>query len=354
MSQAGIINVIDNNPDIATTFNGNTGTAIPVFNTLTVITVDSTPKFVGSGSTLTLDFSLFNLLLGSDGSSITTGLFNTGYGFQALKSLTNGLSNTAIGYNSQQFLTSGSSNTSVGLTSLRSNVDSGGNVAIGNVALEDLTTGSGNNTAIGNQALFSLGSGSNNTALGINSGISYTTTESGNILVRNAGVLGESNTIRIGTQGVALNQQNRNFQAGITGVTVAASAPVAVDTNGQLSTLGFGTAGQILKSTGAASSPAWSSQFSAYTATAISYQVLITDNTIGVTSTAAARTITMPNAGMITGQIWTVKDESGGALTNNITINGNGANIDDAATFVLNNNYGAVNIYWNGTAFFIT
>jgi len=92
----------------------------------------------------------------------------------------------------------------------------------------------------------------------------------------------------------------------------------------------------------------------AYTATAISYQVLITDNTIGVTSTAAARTITMPNSGMTDGQIWTIKDESGAAATNNITISGNGANIDGAATFVINNNFGAVNIYWNGSAFFIT
>lgn len=91
-----------------------------------------------------------------------------------------------------------------------------------------------------------------------------------------------------------------------------------------------------------------------YTATAISYQVLITDATIGVTSTAAARTITMPLSGMTAGQIWTVKDESGLASVNNITIAGNAANIDGAAFFTINNNYGAVNIYWNGTAFFIT
>jgi len=91
-----------------------------------------------------------------------------------------------------------------------------------------------------------------------------------------------------------------------------------------------------------------------YTATAIDYQVLITDATIGVTSTAAPRTITMPLAGMTAGQSWTIKDESGGAQTNNnITVNGNGLNIDGAATTVININYGSVTRYYSGTAFFI-
>jgi hypothetical protein len=90
-----------------------------------------------------------------------------------------------------------------------------------------------------------------------------------------------------------------------------------------------------------------------YTQTATSYQVLNTDAIIGVSSTAAPRTITMPNTGLITGQRWTVKDESGGAQTNNITISGNGKNIDGSATYVINTNYGSVDIYYNGTQFFI-
>jgi hypothetical protein len=90
-----------------------------------------------------------------------------------------------------------------------------------------------------------------------------------------------------------------------------------------------------------------------YTATPISYQVLGTDAIIGVTSTAAPRTITMPNASLTAGQIWIIKDESGGAATHNITVSGNGSNIDGAATNVIASNYGSIQLYWSGSNFFI-
>jgi hypothetical protein len=89
-----------------------------------------------------------------------------------------------------------------------------------------------------------------------------------------------------------------------------------------------------------------------YRATAISTNVLITDCIIGITSDAAARTMTMPNAGMIAGQEWTFKDEAGAASSHNITISGNGVNIDGAANLVITTNYGSVTIYWNGSQFF--
>jgi hypothetical protein len=98
--------------------------------------------------------------------------------------------------------------------------------------------------------------------------------------------------------------------------------------------------------------PANNRLIEAYTATAISYQVLGTDAIIGVTSTAAARTITMPLAPTV-GQIWTIKDESGGAAAFNITVAGNGWLIDGAATFLINTNYGSVDLYFSGLGFFI-
>jgi len=89
------------------------------------------------------------------------------------------------------------------------------------------------------------------------------------------------------------------------------------------------------------------------TSTAISYTVLVTDVIIGVTTNAAARTITMPNAGLVAGQRWTIKDEAGTAgSVNNITISGNGANIDGSASYLISNNYGCVDIYTDGTNFF--
>lgn len=99
--------------------------------------------------------------------------------------------------------------------------------------------------------------------------------------------------------------------------------------------------------------PVGTTTVAAYTQTPTDYQVLITDATVGVSNTSAPRTITMPNANMAIGQQWTIKDESGGAFTNNITISGNGANIDGSSTTLLNTNYGAVTLYWNGSAFFI-
>lgn len=43
-----------------------------------------------------------------------------------------------------------------------------------------------------------------------------------------------------------------------------------------------------------------------------------------------------------------VKDGKGDAVTNNITINGNGSTIDDSGSYVINQNYGAVEITFNG------
>ncbi|GEM_PF-3243745 len=94
-----------------------------------------------------------------------------------------------------------------------------------------------------------------------------------------------------------------------------------------------------------------------YVSTAVSYQVLVTDCIIGVTSNAVANTITMPPTGMIPGQRWTIKDEALTAQSaNNITISGNGHNIlgsTSAGTFAINTNGGAVDVYWNGTNYVI-
>jgi len=90
------------------------------------------------------------------------------------------------------------------------------------------------------------------------------------------------------------------------------------------------------------------------TATAVSYQILVTDFYIGVTSTAAARTITVPAVGLLnSGMTFVIKDESGGAATNNITVAGGGVNIDGAANYVINTNYGSVTIVSDQANFFV-
>ena len=92
------------------------------------------------------------------------------------------------------------------------------------------------------------------------------------------------------------------------------------------------------------------------TATAIDYTILVTDYYVGVTSTAAPRTITLPTStASLSGRKFIIKDESGGAATNNITITRAGSDtIDGATTFVINTNYGSVHLIADGgTAWFV-
>jgi len=89
------------------------------------------------------------------------------------------------------------------------------------------------------------------------------------------------------------------------------------------------------------------------TAVSASYTLLITDYLVAVTSTAAARTITLPTAASASGLVFVIVDESGGAATNNITIDGNASEtINGATTMVISTNYGTVTIYSNGSAWF--
>lgn len=91
------------------------------------------------------------------------------------------------------------------------------------------------------------------------------------------------------------------------------------------------------------------------TETAVSYLALATDVIIGVTDTSAARTISLPPAATAaTDRLYIIKDQSGGASVNNITVDPDGAEtIDGAATAVINTNYGSLSIYTNGSAWFI-
>ncbi|MEB3214625.1 MAG: hypothetical protein VKL39_24965 [Leptolyngbyaceae bacterium] len=90
------------------------------------------------------------------------------------------------------------------------------------------------------------------------------------------------------------------------------------------------------------------------TATAVDYQVLVTDVIIGVDTTGAGRTITLPLVANTTvGQVFIIKDETNNAGTNNITIARNGANIDaQAANKTINQNSGSLRLYSTGAAWF--
>lgn len=79
------------------------------------------------------------------------------------------------------------------------------------------------------------------------------------------------------------------------------------------------------------------------------YTATISDGIIVYTSLTAGRTVTLPDATLLRGKEYTIKDGSGDAATHNITIDGNGSQtIDGAATKVISTDYGSTRIKSNG------
>lgn len=75
---------------------------------------------------------------------------------------------------------------------------------------------------------------------------------------------------------------------------------------------------------------------------------------IGVTDTSVTRTITIQTADIVVGRIFIIKDESGAAGTNNITIDTQGAEtIDGAASVAITADFGAARLYSDGSNLFL-
>ena len=83
------------------------------------------------------------------------------------------------------------------------------------------------------------------------------------------------------------------------------------------------------------------------------YTATKTDTIIGVDCSGGAKTITLPTAGTINGKVYIIKDESGDASSNNITVATEGSEtIDGANTKTINSDYGVLRIYSDGTNYF--
>lgn len=65
-------------------------------------------------------------------------------------------------------------------------------------------------------------------------------------------------------------------------------------------------------------------------------------------SVGASTTVTLP-ASPNTGRVLIIKDGKGDAAANNITVAGNGKNIDGSANLTISTNYGVSRIVFNGT-----
>lgn len=80
------------------------------------------------------------------------------------------------------------------------------------------------------------------------------------------------------------------------------------------------------------------------------YTVLITDEYLSVDSSGGAVTLNFPNS-PVAYQTWVVKDRTGTASVNNITLStpGGSITIDGQTSYTVRSNYGAVNILANAT-----
>ncbi len=265
-----------------TSLTGNSGDVVSGDSSanINIKTANSTVTFIGvnSTSTITEDFGLTNLLLGSSGPSIAGATHNTALGLLALSSITNTSESTAVGWSAGSSLTGGLANTFIGSASGILATTGGSNTAIGASSFASYTTGAagaGSNTVVGASSVTNLATGIFNTVVGATSGNALTTSESSNILIRNTGTILDNNTIRIGTQGTGSGQQNKTFVAGIYGTTVA--GPIAnIDSTGKLGQLAEGTLNQVLTSAGAGASPTWN------TSTVMVWSVVTVDGTFSV------------------------------------------------------------------------
>jgi endosialidase-like protein len=168
-----------------------------------------------------------NTAVGLNALLFNNGSQNVAVGGQALQSNTTGFQNTANGFQALFFNTTGFHNTADGFQALFSNTTGNHNTADGDFALHGNTTGNFN-TANGAHTLVLNTTGSSNIALGFNAGDNLTIGNN-NIDIGNVGGVGESSTIRIGTEGT----QTNTFIAGIHGVAVTGAA-VVVSSSGQL------------------------------------------------------------------------------------------------------------------------
>ncbi|HEV2412550.1 MAG TPA: glycosyl hydrolase family 28-related protein [Candidatus Saccharimonadales bacterium] len=109
-----------------------------------------------------------------------------------------------------------------------------------------------------------------------------------------------------------------------------------------------GTSGYISLNSGSVDFLGYNPGFSGVTTTTSSYSALPTDTDI-LCNQSAAITITIPNPANMASRVLVIKDISGTAATNNITITPSSGTIDGASSKVLITNYDVVQLVTDGT-----
>ena len=167
----------------------------------------------------------------------TTGWYNNAVGAYALANNAEGFYNTASGYGALYHNTEGDANTANGFAALYSNTAGNNNTATGYQALYSNASGAGgnNNTATGYQALYINTGGAGNTANGDHA--LFSNTGSGNIglgFFAGIDVTTANNVIAIGTVGA--NVSNSCYIGQIFGQTSSGGIGVFINSDGKLCT----------------------------------------------------------------------------------------------------------------------
>lgn len=382
---AGNINILGGH-DINTV--GNPGTSTITVNVNNAITLGDLAVIPAGSSALTATTGDVTVTAGNINMPNTTalgaaGVINFG-GNRFIHKF--GTNNTFIGENAGNFtltVVSATTNNALGDSALLALTTGDSNTAMGNAGLLSLTTGD-NNSVFGANGLFTLTTGRINDGLGANvgtngftgvttgsfniligggdigtppTGSTYTGAESSNILIQNVGVNGESNTLRIGNTGAGDQQVNRCFIAGIASVDVGSVASVVSIASGTgqlgLTTITAGTGVSVTPGANTITIAATGTTNLTYTpVNTTPYVVLTTDEYLGVDSSGGIRTIQLPNA-PATGRVFIVKDSTGSAAGNAITVTtvGGVVLIDAAASFVMNTAYESIQVIFNGTKY---
>jgi hypothetical protein len=254
-------------------------------------------------------------------------------------------------------VTDASFNTVIGKNAGNLTIAGSDNTIIGGASGFSLTNGSAN-TIVGEGALGFVTTGSRNTIIGQAAGSNYTSSESSNIIIGYAvpGTLGESNCLRIaGGTGTGPGQLNKAFISGIDGINVGSVATVVTESGNQLGTavITAGTGITVTPSANTITIATSGIQNLSYTLVSTSpYTVLTTDEYISVDSSGGAITIRLPNAATL-GRTYVIKDKTGSAATNNITVTtvGGIVTLDGATTFVMNTPYETINIIGDGSIY---
>ena len=83
------------------------------------------------------------------------------------------------------------------------------------------------------------------------------------------------------------------------------------------------------------------------------YTASANDFFLGVDTTSTAISIELDTSRFEAGAYLVIKDEGGNANANNITLSASASTIDGAGTMIIESAYAAINVYTNGTSWFV-